>query len=220
MSTTSTRGYAKGRATREDILEAALGLFGEVGYTSASLREIAARVGISHPGLLHHFPSKEALLAAVLQRRDDDDAAGFRADVEAGIGYVDALLRLVERNVARPGIVELFTVLAAEATDTGHPAHDYFRGRYARVLRYVEGDLEGYGAAGRLRAGLDPAAAARLLVAVMDGLQLQWLLEAGSPDRLDMVAAVRQFHDVLVRPEESEPDEPEEPHEPEQPHER
>ncbi|WP_019135866.1 TetR/AcrR family transcriptional regulator [Cellulomonas massiliensis] len=200
MSTPSPRGYARGRATREDILAAATALFGEVGYTSASLREIAARVGISHPGLLHHFPSKEALLAAVLQRRDDADAADVRADVESGAGYVDALLRLVERNAARPGIVELFTVLSAEATSPEHPAHEYFRGRYARVLRSVEDDLDRFGASGRLRAGVDPAAAARLLVAVLDGLQVQWLLESGSPDRVDMVAAVRQFHDVLVGP--------------------
>lgn len=200
VSTTSTRGYAKGRATREDILVAATALFGEVGYTSASLREIAARVGISHPGLLHHFPSKEALLAAVLQRRDDADAADVHADVEAGAGYVDALLRLVERNVARPGIVELFTVLSAEATSAEHPAHEYFQGRYARVLRSVRDDLDRSGASGRLRAGVEPDAAARLLVAVMDGLQVQWLLEADAPDRVDMVAAVRQFHDVLVGP--------------------
>ena len=51
-------GYARGRATREEILDVAMQLFGEVGYRTASLREVASRVGISHPGLLHHFASK------------------------------------------------------------------------------------------------------------------------------------------------------------------
>src|SRR4051794_33036734 len=36
-------GYAKGRATREEILDSAMQLFGEVGYRTASLREVSAR---------------------------------------------------------------------------------------------------------------------------------------------------------------------------------
>ena len=51
-------GYAKGRAKLRDILDQATALFGEAGYRGTSLREIAARCGISHPGLLHHFPTK------------------------------------------------------------------------------------------------------------------------------------------------------------------
>src|SRR3954453_17161951 len=105
-------GYAKGRATREEILDSAMRLFGEVGYHPASLREVAARVGISHPGLLHHFASKAALLEAVLTRRDEIDEALFRADLDACHDYFEALGMLVERNAARPGIVELFATLS------------------------------------------------------------------------------------------------------------
>ena len=108
-------GYAKGRATREEILDSAMRLFGEVGYHTASLREVSARVGISHPGLLHHFASKAALLEAVLVRRDEIDQAAFDADVASGMDFFDALVRVVERNVERPGIVELFATLSAEA---------------------------------------------------------------------------------------------------------
>src|SRR3954447_8882935 len=87
-------GYAKGRATREEILDSAMQLFGEVGYHTASLREVSARVGISLPGLLHHFPSKAALLGAVLVHRDEIDGAAFRADLDAGVDYFDALVRI------------------------------------------------------------------------------------------------------------------------------
>src|SRR4051794_13431713 len=66
-------GYAKGRAKRQDILDQATALFGEAGYRGTSLREIAARCGLSHPGLLHHFPTKESLLLAVLEHRDAED---------------------------------------------------------------------------------------------------------------------------------------------------
>ena len=193
------RGYARGRATREEILEAALVLFGEVGYHTASLREIAARVGISHPGLLHHFPSKAALLQAVLQRRDDVDEAAMTADLATGVGYLEALVRVVERNAARPGIVELFATLSSEATSPTHPAHDYFERRYARTLAAVTQVFEEHRAEGRLRPDVEPASAARRLVAVMDGLQVQWLLGATSPARVDMAAEVRAQYVSYLR---------------------
>jgi AcrR family transcriptional regulator len=188
------------RSTREDILEAAVQLFGQVGYRTASLREIASRVGISHPGLLHHFPSKPALLAAVLERRDQVDSAAFQADRAAGVPTGEVYARLVERNAARPGIVELFATLSAEATSPDHPAHTFFRDRYDAVLADLRTDFEDLAAAGRLSPALTPSSAARRMVAVMDGLQVQWLLEADRPrTRLDMAAEIRAFYATLVR---------------------
>ena len=52
--------------TRERILETASELLAERGYAGMTVREIAARVGISNPSLYHHFESKGALLAALV----------------------------------------------------------------------------------------------------------------------------------------------------------
>ncbi len=115
--TSGTRGgYAKGRAKRTEILDQAMALFGEAGYRGASLRVIATRCGISHPGLLHHFPTKEALLLAVLQRRDDVDDEWLALGVTRGVDHLRRLVDLAELNAKRRGIVELFSVVAAEAT--------------------------------------------------------------------------------------------------------
>jgi AcrR family transcriptional regulator len=189
------RGYAKGRATREQILQAAIEVFGEVGYHAAALREIAARVGMSHPGLLHHFPTKAALLQAVLDERDRADAAEIEADVAAGTSVVDALLALVERNAGRKPVVELFTALSAEATSPDHPAHEYFVRRYETTRERLTGHLESCAETGLLREGVDPGAAARLLVAIMDGLQVQWLLalDAEPAHQVDMAADLRAY---------------------------
>jgi AcrR family transcriptional regulator len=176
-------GYAKGRATRQDILDQATALFGEAGYRGTSLREIAARCGLSHPGLLHHFPTKELLLLAVLERREEVDREGLAT----GAGLLCGLVDLVGRNAERRGIVELFTVLSAEATAADHPAHGWFADRYRRIVAELEAAYAEARAAGDLHPDVEPATAARQLVALMDGLQIQWLL--GDPE-IDMAAAV------------------------------
>lgn len=187
MAIAAERGYAKGRAKRAEIIERATALFGEAGYRGSSLREIAARCGISHPGLLHHFATKEALLTAVLQHRDEEDVAQLFTPAVGGVDQLRRIVELAARNETRRGIVELYCVLSAEATSADHPAHDYFVRRYRAS---VGGMRDAYAQArdhGALRDGVDAETAGRELVAVMDGLQVQWLLDGGATPMADLV---------------------------------
>ncbi|MFD0517428.1 TetR/AcrR family transcriptional regulator [Paractinoplanes durhamensis] len=146
-------GYAKGRAKRRDILDQATALFGEAGYRGTSLREIAARCDISHPGLLHHFPTKESLLLAVLELRDEVDQERITAGNPRGAAVLRRLVDLVALNASRRGIVELFTVLSAEATAADHPAHSFFVDRYRALVRGLETAYAEALCAGDLRPG-------------------------------------------------------------------
>jgi len=166
----------RGNATREHILTTASAMFGEAGYRGASLRDIAARCGLTHPGLLYHFPTKAGLLEAVLQRRDEADIR----DAGPGATGLEALNNLVEvarHNSKTRGLVELFATLSAEATAPDHPAHAYFVARYERVVGEFSQHFVELQAEGNLREGVDPQAAGRQWVALMDGLQIQWLLD-------------------------------------------
>lgn len=123
----------------------------------------------------------------MLKERDQWDA------VPGTRWRIDLLASLVEYNAMRPGIIQTFSALLGESVTEGHPARDYFSRRYvevrasmAEVLRTEYGD--------RLPNSLTPERTAPLLVAVMDGLQYQWLLD---PESVDMPGAFRDFLSLL-----------------------
>jgi AcrR family transcriptional regulator len=190
--------YAKSEQTRTAILDAALEVFAEAGYRSGSLRNVADRVGISEAGLLHHFRSKSALLAAVLERRDEQDENLFKFATDDGRTNLASLLALAEYNATVPGVVELFCTLSAEATSPDHPAHQYFVDRYARTVEMIRQAFALLDGQGELRAGVDPLRGAQQVIALWDGLQIQWLLDRRS---LDMAEHLRDLlNSKLVTP--------------------
>lgn len=193
---TVARGsYAKTPARRQEILEAAFEVFASRGYTNGSLRDIAERVGISQAGVLFHFGSKTELLREVLDMRDHRSRALFARTTEPGIPQLRAFLDLVRHNLSEPGIVELYSILSAEASVGDHPAHAYFRGRYDWILIQAQESFLVMREHGTLRSGVEPGHAARTLVAIVDGLQLQWLYDRES---VDMVADVKAYLQSLI----------------------
>ena len=195
MSTTGRErgGYAKGRERRDAILVAANEVFATRGFRGASLATIAKRVGMSEPGLLHHFASKEELLLELLKLRDQHDDERIAEARAAHAHVLDVLLELCRQNEERPGIVRLFTILAAESVDDDHPAHAWFLARYGERRRVLVERLSDAQREGTVDADLDPASVASQILAMFDGLQLQWLLD---PEAVDMTAV---FEDFLAR---------------------
>lgn len=182
------RGRPPSPGRREQIVDAALEEFAVSGFRGSSLAAVAQRVGLSQQGLLHHFPSKEALLVAVIERRDEIDSADFD-----GISDLSRLTEIVERNTGRHGLVRLYALLSAEGTTDGHPAGAYFTERFTRLRGLLAHALrEEHG--GLLPTGTTPEQAASLLTAAMDGLQLQWLY---APEEVDMPALVALLSEIL-----------------------
>jgi len=181
---------------RQEILEAAMAVFAVRGYRNASLAEIADRVGMTHAGVLHHFASKEQLLVEVLEYRDSSDVRDLEGhQAPTGLELLAHLIRTAATNAQRPGIVQSYSVLSAEAVTEDHPAQEWFRSRYAGLRQMVsEAIVEGLGPD---CAPTEPelSAATAAIIAMMDGLQVQWLLE---PTAIDMPGSVRLVIDVLL----------------------
>jgi AcrR family transcriptional regulator len=185
-----TSNTARSEAARDRVLGAALRAIAAKGFHGSSLASIAADAGLTTAGLLHHFPSKEQLLVAVLAERDRLDGARFQLAGFRGLAVLDQLVKLVEHNTMVPGLVQAYTVLIGEGAGKGHPAHDWFRDRYPRRRANLADALRAGIGSGEIRSDVDCEALAAQIIAMMDGLQVQWVLNA---DEVDMAAVFASY---------------------------
>jgi len=140
----------RGHDKREQILDAAAGLIGRVGYAAASTRAVAAAADVPLSLVHYHFGSRAGLLSAVLERENDRllarqrelfvgagtlaerwraAAAYFEQDLESG--YVRMLWELWAAGLSDPGLAERWRVsvdgwiaLIEETIDTWAREHD------------------------------------------------------------------------------------------------
>jgi AcrR family transcriptional regulator len=169
-------------ARRAQLVSEATALIARIGYHRFSISALATATGLTRAGVLHHVGSKEQLLLDVLALRDERDGAAMAQlrERDPRPSPREVLDAVVRRNLAQPEIVRLYTVLAAEALDPAHPAHDYF----ARRLH------DGIAEMGTL---LDRSAAVEVY-AFMDGIQLNWLRDP----TLDLWQLWTRFADALL----------------------
>ncbi|MGP3979734.1 TetR family transcriptional regulator [Streptomyces sp. KR80] len=172
--------------------------FAARGYNKASLAEIADQAGLTQAGVLHYFSSKANLLTSVLELRDESDIEQLGTERPRGLAFLHHLVGTARRNAEREGIVRLYAVLSAESVTADHPAQDYFRDRYAGLRAFVIEALSEACELGEVRddvGDLDIENTANAIIAVMDGLQVQWLL---APEAVDMAAATDRVISALL----------------------
>ncbi|MDY0827693.1 TetR/AcrR family transcriptional regulator [Microbacterium sp. BG28] len=203
MPDTPPRGYASGRRRRDQVVSAAFAAFGTVGYRQTSMSQIAADCGVSRAGLAHHFPTKESLLEAVLDERDRRHSLRFFEGAPGpgrdGLDHFARLVALTRANATTPGIVSLYAALSAEATDPTHPAHSYFARRYKNSREHLALAVDDLRSRGLLRdSAVDSFRLAEEIIAIMDGLQIQWLY---SPRTVDMAGRLRDRLSEIIRVE-------------------
>ena len=177
--TTSEPRQARAIERREHLLDAAARVFAQRGYADAQMDEIAAAADTSKGGLYFHFPTKEALIGAVIGRAGDIlRRRVHRAMTAAGpdpVARADAALStLVETLAAHRSLAR---VLAAERLGGSVAA----RARVAEIEdEYVEiiaNELRSALALGRLtrlEGPLDPDLTARAWVGMVRSTLAAW----------------------------------------------
>jgi AcrR family transcriptional regulator len=185
--------YRKSAERRAQILEAAFTVFAKNGYTASSVNEIARAVGMTQTGVLHHFAGgKIALMRAVMEQRDArsaDSLAGLH-----GRDFLAGLVQISRVQAGQRGVVQLYRILSAEATDPDHPAHTYFHERLHRISDATTTAFTEARDAGHLRPGADPRAAALGTLAQTEGLEMLWL----TGHEVDMAEDIRRYIDDFL----------------------
>jgi len=176
----------------EDALDRAMDVFWRKGYEAASLSDLTEAMGIGAPSLYACFESKEGLFRAVLDRYEDAgkgflqevlDAPTSRASAELFLkGVAD---RATDPNNHPPGCLLLQSGLAGE--DQRIP-NELARHRAEKELALRE-RFECARRTGDLPQSADPAALARYLVTIANGMCVQASAGAKRED-LHMVAAL------------------------------
>jgi AcrR family transcriptional regulator len=175
-------------AKREQILDTAVAMFAERGYRGTSLDAIAERVGLTRQGVLHYFRGKEKILAAILQRREELGREQSMATLP-GDDLPSQIAAVVAYDHQQTALMQVYGVLLGESLAEDHPARAHFRDHYAFAReRMVRSFGERWG--DRLPSGLTPRAAAAALLALLDGMQQQWLLDRDQTDHPEIIRDV------------------------------
>jgi AcrR family transcriptional regulator len=168
-------------ATRQRILDAALGLFAEHGYAGTSVRMIADGAGMSLGLLYNYFDGKQALLQAIFEESMADVRESFeRADAVPPAERLEQLLRgsfaILRRNMQFWRLSYGVRMQPAVLTGLGPELHEWT----ATILRTLEGYLRDAGVS-------RPAVEAAVLFAVIDGVSQHYVLD---PDRYPLEAVI------------------------------
>lgn len=181
---------ADARRNRERVLEAADAVFSESGPT-ASTEEVSRRAGVAIGTVFRHFPTKEALLEAVVVGRLEQlivEAEQLVDAADAGAAFVTFFRRWIELSATKHQFAAALAHSGADVEDikSTHPEvvqelHEAVAGLLARAqdVGSVRQDLSASDAialmVGASRAhehvGPDPTRRAHLLSVTIDGLR-------------------------------------------------
>jgi AcrR family transcriptional regulator len=183
-------------ARREQIIEAAMTRFAEGGFHSTGMAEVIAATGLSAGAVYRYFPSKEALIRAIVEERvlanaKDVFEAILAQGVDDPVDAVAAALEIVDRASAQ-GEIDI-TKVAVQAwgealrnpdiLDVAQNAYATMRGYLAEVTRRAQEH-------GRVPSETDPDEVAKTLLSLVMGYVIQRHI-MGDVDRAHYTAALR-----------------------------
>lgn len=165
--------------TRERILEAAEAVFADNGYHDAIVDEIGRRTSLSKGGLYFHFPSKERLFFAVLDRlanrlvkKAEDAASGDGPALVRAELALRAVLTSLSRNRR---LAKLVVVQGYSMGNQFEQKRAQIFDRFEKVIEAQLREAVDNGETGRI----DPELTARIWLGAVNELVIHWLHEGG-----------------------------------------
>ena len=165
--------------TRERILEAAEAVFADNGYHDAIVDEIGRRTSLSKGGLYFHFPSKEELFFAVLDRLADrlvKKAEAAATGEDPALERAEHALRAVLTALSRKR--RLARLVVVQGYSMGNQFERKRAEIFDRFADVIEAQLR-EAVDNRETGSIDPALTARIWLGAVNELVIQWLHEGG-----------------------------------------
>ena len=195
MPKTST---AAKEARRAQILDAAVRCFARTGYYATTIEDVVRETGLSRGALYLYFPSKEALYLAISERWNCSLETAIRARLTPDLAPAEILRVLVEVNGEHVQAESDACRVLMEGwnLDSHIPVlAERARKREVRSLSAICQLLQAGINTGELRADMVVEAQARMLMATLHGLMVQWHRQPGSVDwRAIAVEIIRGLH--------------------------
>jgi AcrR family transcriptional regulator len=198
MARGSTLPQQRKEETRVRILEAAHRVFARRGYEAATVEEVTAECGIAKGALYTHFASKEELFRTILVEHVRRRAAETAARLEPDLPLRESILRIIEASWATCRTDPIWSPLFMEfwaLAGRNEWGREAVAGLFDQCSAALAQFLSGAKRAGLVRSDLDVHRAARLLLAVNDGLVLQWQTQ---PDKVDPEEFLGPMADMIT----------------------
>jgi AcrR family transcriptional regulator len=200
-SKTENKKSQQSRNTVREILRQATRLFVEKGYHGTSIDDITQATGLTRGALYWHFKSKEDLLRRVIEEYETRFLDGLIQRVgEVKGGALDKFEKLIRYNAAfgyyNRDLCVSFTTLSAELIGTRHKIESEIKriyGKYRNLLTklIIQGKKEKI-----FRNEFNPSLTALLVMAIHEGMLLQWSMNR---KKVDGEAFVRTYRNVIYR---------------------
>jgi AcrR family transcriptional regulator len=176
MAPKVTQQYKQG--VRDRILDAAEKLFSSKGYYDTSMDEIVEESGLSKGAIYGYFKSKEELFVALQERQLEASLNELKSTFNPGDSariklekIVDVALSSMIGTSKKACRINLeFDVAAPRIKSIQHKRDSRFKATHDFLVEIIEEGIE----KGEFKRDLDPESSALILLAMADGLSLDW----------------------------------------------
>jgi TetR/AcrR family acrAB operon transcriptional repressor len=169
--------------TRQNLLSGALKVFSRQGYAAARLEDIAEEAGVTRGAIYWHFKNKADLYNTLVGETLSGIQSVVDRAVRRGGTFLEIQRRVMIYLTTLPEIDEVYrAVMELTILKTGYEPELEEGLRVKKELsRQIEAELAGYFrmgiTIGEVRADLDPVIAARSMLAYINGIMLNWLMD-------------------------------------------
>lgn len=188
----------RSEVTRRKILDAAIDVFDEVGYTVAGWGTIVDRTGMTKGALYHHFDAKEPLAVAIIEEGSGTLLATFRSGCGSGSPALENIIHgtfAVVNMLSSDKMARAAEQLAAALNGFNEAASGFYANWVAEMAAQARRAI----AEGDLRGDLDPDVVSQSIVGAMFGTRLLSNAMSGQDTDGDLVSGrLSQIWELLL----------------------